>query len=210
LQAPVDFAISGSVQLIGLTGGIASGKSAVAAILRRLGAQVIDADALAREVVGPGQPAWNDIVALFGKEILQPDGTLNRKKLRSIVFENPHARKQLEAITHPRIRQLAQERIKQSADEGASLVVYEAPLLFEAQIHLWLRPVVLVACDEETQRRRLKDRDNLTSSEISKHLEAQMTLDDKRKLADYVIENNGKLDELEQKVKTLVETIKAT
>ena len=198
------------MQLIGLTGGIASGKSAVAAILRRLGARVIDADALAREVVEPGQPALNDIVALFGKEVLHRDGALDRKKLRSIVFENPQARKQLEAITHPRIRRLAQERIKQCAESGASLVVYEAPLFFETKIHLWLRPVVLVACDEQTQRRRLEQRDNLTPDEIERHLQAQMSLDEKRKLADYVIENNGSLDELEQKVKTLVEAIKAT
>ena len=198
------------MRLIGLTGGIASGKSAVAAILRRLGARVIDADALAREVVEAGQPAWNDIVALFGKEVLQPDGTLDRKKLRSIVFENPQARKQLEAITHPRIRRLAQERINQCRESGASLVVYEAPLFFETQIHLWLRPVILVLCDEQTQRWRLQQRDNLTAEEIERHLAAQMSLDEKRKLADYVIENNGTLNELEQKVKALVETIKAT
>ena len=89
-------------------------------------------------------------------------------------------------------------------------MVYEAPLFFETQIHLWLRPVVLVVCDEQTQRRRLEQRDNLTPEEIERHLQAQMSLDEKRKLADYVIENNGSLDELEQKVKTLVEVIKAT
>ena len=198
------------MKLIGLTGGIASGKSAVAAILRRLGAHVIDADDLAREVVKPGQPAWSDIIALFGRDILQLDQTLDRKKLRRIVFDNPQARKQLEAITHPRIRQLAQEKINQCTDSGVPLVVYEAPLFFESQIHLWLRPVVLVACDIETQRQRLEARDNLTRSEIDKHLEAQMSLDEKRKLADYIIENNGSLDELERKVKVLVDTISAT
>jgi dephospho-CoA kinase len=136
------------VKLIGLTGGIASGKSTVSAILRRLGAKIIDADALARQIVEPHQPAWNEIVGAFGKEILQSDQTLDRKKLRKLVFDEPNARKKLEAITHPRIRRLAQKKIAESAATGAPLVVYEAPLFFETGIHVWLRPVVLVACEK--------------------------------------------------------------
>jgi dephospho-CoA kinase len=198
------------VKLIGLTGGIASGKSSVSAILRRLGAQIIDADALAREIVEPHQPAWNEIVNTFGNEILQSDQTLNRKKLRKLVFDEPNARKQLEAITHPKIRRLAQEKIAESVATGASLVVYEAPLLFETGIHLWLRPVILVACDTATQKRRLQKRDNLTEAEIEQHLGAQMSLEEKRKLADYVIENNGTLEKLESAVKTVVQAILAT
>lgn len=198
------------MKLIGLTGGIASGKSTVAAILRRLGARVIDADALARQVVQPHQPAWNEIVEAFGKDILQADGTLDRTKLRKIVFENPQARKQLEAITHPRIRRLAQEKIADYRAAGTPLVVYEAPLLFETNIHHWLRPVILVACDSATQRRRLQQRDVLTASEIYRHLEAQMSLADKRKLADYVVENDCSLEDLEKKVTALVQTIVAT
>ena len=99
------------MKLIGLTGGIASGKSTVSAILRQLGAHVIDADALAREIVKPHQPAWNEIVNSFGNGILQSDQTLDRKKLRKLVFDEPNARKHLEAITHPKIRRLAQEKI---------------------------------------------------------------------------------------------------
>lgn len=197
------------MKLIGLTGGIASGKSAVSGILRRLGAQVIDADALAREVVEPHQPAWDEIVGTFGNKVLQPDQTLDRKKLRKLVFDDPKARKQLEAITHPRIRGLAQDEIAQCAATGAPLVVYEAPLLFETGIHLWLRPVILVACDRATQRRRLHERDNLTETEIEQHLGAQMSLEEKRKLADYVIDNNGTLEDLESAVKTLVQTVLA-
>ena len=198
------------MKLIGLTGGIASGKSAVSAILRRVGAQVIDADALAREVVEPHQPAWNEIVQAFGNKVLQADNTLDRKKLRKTVFDNPEARKQLEAITHPKIRKLAQRKIKDYAASGASLVVYEAPLLFETKIHLWLRPVILVACDTKTQKQRLQERDHLTEAEIEQHLGAQMSLEEKRKLADYVIENSGTLRELENKVTALVETLLAT
>ena len=198
------------MKLIGLTGGIASGKSTVSAILRRLGAQVIDADALAREVVEPHQPAWNEIVQTFGNEVLHADQRLDRKKLRKIVFDNPKARRQLEAITHPKIRQLAQRKIKDCAATGAPLVVYEAPLLFETKIHLWLRPVILVACDTTAQRQRLRQRDNLTEAEIEQHLRAQMSLGKKRDMADYVIENTGTLEELEDKVTALVERIVAT
>jgi dephospho-CoA kinase len=198
------------VKLIGLTGGIASGKSTVSAILRRLGAQVIDADALAREVVEPHQPAWNEIVNTFGKEILQADQTLDRKKLRKLVFDEPKARKRLEAITHPKIRRLAQRKIAESAATGAPIVVYEAPLLFETGIHLWLRPVILVACDTAAQKRRLRQRDNLSQAEIEQHLGAQMSLEEKRKLADYVIDNNGTLEDLENTVERLVQMILAT
>lgn len=198
------------MKLIGLTGGIACGKSTVAEILRALGAQVIDADALAREIVQPGQPALLEIVATFGRDVLQTDGTLDRAKLRKIVFDNPDARRRLEGITHPRIRQLAQQRIEQNKRSGASLVVYEAPLFFETKIHEWLRPVILVACDASTQRRRLERRDNLSQEEIDRHLQAQMSLEEKRRLADYVIENNGSLDDLEREVAALMQTLLAT
>ena len=198
------------MKLIGLTGGIASGKSTVSAILRRLGAKIIDADALARQIVEPHQPAWNEIVGTFGKEILQSDQTLDRKKLRKLVFDKPNARKKLEAITHPRIRRLAQEKIAESAATGAPLVVYEAPLFFETGIHVWLRPVILVACDTATQKRRLQERDNLTEAEIEQHLGSQMSLEEKRKLANYVIENNGTLEELESAVERTVQKVLAT
>ena len=198
------------MKLVGLTGGIASGKSTVAAILRRLGASIVNADELSREVVQPGQDAWNEITKTFGSEILQEDMTLDRKKLRKIVFDNPEARKKLEAIIHPRVRALAQKRIGELAASGSSVIVYEVPLLFEAQIHLWLRPVILVACDIETQKKRLLERDHLTELEAQQHLDAQMSLAEKRKLADYVIENDTTLEELEQQVRAVLQKIQAT
>lgn len=198
------------MKLIGLTGGIASGKSTVAAMLRRLGAAVVKADELAREVVQPGTPGWQEIVETFGAEILQTDRTLDRQKLRKIVFSDPAARKKLESIIHPRVRALAEQRIQEHAAAGSEIVVYEVPLLFEGNLQDSLRPVVLVATDIATQKKRLQDRDQVGQAEAEKHIAAQMSLEEKRRLADHVIENNGSLDDLEQRVRAVLAKIKAT
>ncbi len=198
------------MKLIGLTGGIASGKSTVAAILRRLGAAIVNADDLSREVVDPGQAAWKEIVELFGTEVLQPDQTIHRQKLRSIIFNDPEARKKLEAIIHPRVRALAEQRIREHAAAGYEIVVYEVPLLFEGNLHHWLRPVVLVATNIETQKKRLQERDHLTDDQAQKHIDSQMSLDEKRRLADYVIENDDSLANLESRVRAVLEEIRAT
>ncbi|MBI2089607.1 MAG: dephospho-CoA kinase [Deltaproteobacteria bacterium] len=189
------------MKVIGLTGGIATGKSAAASMLLELGARIIDADELAREIVQPGADAWREIVEAFGEEILRDDRTLDREKLRRIVFRDEKKRRRLEAITHPRIRSLARQRMQELAAEGAEIVVYMAPLLFEARVHLWLRPVIVVACDLATQKERLRRRDGLSEEEIERHLNAQMPLDEKRRLADIVIENSGTLDDLRKRVK---------
>lgn len=198
------------MKLIGLTGGIASGKSTVAAILTRLGATVINADELSREVVQPGKDAWKEIIDAFGTDILQEDNTLDRGNLRKIVFDSAAARRKLEAIIHPRVRALAEAKIQELAAAGHSVIVYEVPLLFEVQLHQWLRPVILVACDTATQKKRLRQRDRLTEPEAERHINAQMSLDEKRKLADYIIENNGSLEELEEQVRSVLNKIKAT
>jgi dephospho-CoA kinase len=198
------------VNLVGLTGGIASGKSAVAKILEQLGAAVINADDLAREVVEPSKEAWKEIIDAFGTGVLQADQTLDRAKLRTLIFNNPDARKKIESIIHPRVRALAEKRMIERGAAGYSVIVYEVPLLFEGNLHEWLRPVILVACDVNTQRTRLQKRDHLTESEAQKHIDAQMSLAEKRRLADYVIENNGTLEELENQVKAVLEKINAT
>ena len=191
------------MKVIGLTGGIATGKSTVASMLWDLGAKIIDADELARDIVKPGQAAWKEIVDAFGPDILQADKTLDRERLRKLVFGDKKARALLESITHPRIRSLAQQRIQELAAGGAEVIVYEAPLLFEKQVHLWIRPALLVACDMATQKQRLRERDRLNEREIQQHLDAQMSMDDKRKLADFIIENNGDLEELKRQVHEL-------
>lgn len=193
-----------------MTGGIASGKSTVAAILRSLGAAIVNADDLSREVVAPGEAAWREIVDLFGAEILQPDRTIHRQKLREIIFNDPEARKKLEAIIHPRVRSLAEHRIREHASAGYEIVVYEVPLLFEGNLHHWLRPVVLVATNVATQKKRLQERDRLTDDEAQRHIDSQMSLDDKRRLADYVIENDDSISNLKKRVHAVLEEIKAT
>jgi dephospho-CoA kinase len=198
------------VKLVGLTGGIASGKSAVAKILAQLGAAIVDADVLAREVVAPGHEGWKEIVATFGSGVLQADQTLDRQKLRTLIFNNPDARKQLEAIIHPRVRALAERRIREHGEAGYAVVVYEVPLLFEGNLQEWLRPVILVACNVDIQRQRLQRRDDLDAAAAQKHIDAQMSLEDKRKLADYVIENDGSLADLESQVRGVLAKIEAT
>jgi dephospho-CoA kinase len=198
------------VKLVGLTGGIASGKSTVAEILKRQGAAIINADVLAREVVEPGHQAWTEIVNTFGIAVLQPDRTLDRQKLRAIIFDDAAARKKIESIIHPQVRALAEQRIREHAVAGYAVIVYEVPLLFEGNLQEWLRPVILVACDVDTQRNRLQSRDNLSAAQAQKHIDAQMSLEAKRRLADYVIENNGSLEDLKRQVQAVLEKIKTT
>ncbi len=196
------------IKAIGLTGGIATGKSTVSAILSDRAA-IVDADRLAREIVEPGKEAWREIVELFGREALREDETLDRAYLRQIVFQDPAIRKRLEAITHPRIRALARERIVELS-RNDEFVIYDAPLLFEAKIHHWLRPVILVACARTVQEQRLRQRDGLDDDAIERHLKAQMPLADKRRLSDFVVENDGTLADLENAVATVWEDVVAT
>ena len=179
-------------------------------MFQRLGAAIVDADVLSREVVEPGQAAWQDIVSSFGSEVLQADQTLDRQKVRAIIFNNPSARKQLEAIIHPRVRALAEQRIREHREAGYAVVVYVVPLLFEGNLQDGLRPVILVACDVDVQRQRLEQRDRVDGAAAQKHIDAQMSLEEKRRLADYVIENNAGLEELEEQVRQVYAKLQAT
>ena len=177
--------------LVGLTGGLATGKSTVSEILRGLGCVVLDADALAREVVEPGQPALAAIVQEFGPDVLQPDGTLDRKRLGTIVFADPGRRKRLEAITHPAIRDRFLGRLPQLEAEGfEGIVVWDAPVMIEADGHKAMDRLIVVVADTPTQRARALARDG-DPADAERKIANQMPLADKAKLADHVIDNSG-------------------
>lgn len=191
------------MKIIGLTGGIASGKSSVATMLERLGAPVVDADLLAREVVEPGQTALKEIAAQFGAQVLNPDGTLNRAALGTIVFADPAARRTLEAITHPAIRTLAEMRIAHYQETGAPVLFYVAPLLIEAGSAARVDEIWVVYLDRENQLKRLMARDGLGAEEAQQRIDSQMPMDEKRRLGQVVIDNCGSREELAAEVERL-------
>ena len=181
-----------SFLLVGLTGGIATGKSTVSEMFRRLGAVVIDADVLAREVVAPGEPALAQIATEFGADVLLPDGTLDRKKLGAIVFADPARRKRLEAITHPAIRDRFLARLAELEAEGFDgIVLWDAPVMIESGGYRAMDKLVVVATDEATQAARLRARDAVDAAEAERKIRSQMPVSEKAKLADYVIDNAG-------------------
>ena len=178
--------------LVGLTGGIATGKSMVSALLRQLGCEIIDADLLAREVVEPGRPAWTTIVAEFGQDVVTGDGALDRKRLGAIVFANPERRRRLEAITHPAIRERFQARLDELAEHGfTGIVVFDAAVMIESGNYKNMDRLVVVVTDEPTQMSRLQGRDGTDDAEGRRKIASQMPLSEKAKLADYVIDNSG-------------------
>jgi dephospho-CoA kinase len=182
------------VRVIGLTGGIGSGKSTVARIFKELGAAVVDADQLARQVVGPGEPALQEVIAAFGPGVILPDGSLDRPRLASIIFGDESARATLNAITHPRIR--SRMRAEVEARRGLpGLLVLDIPLLFEGAAHEEIDASVVVWVDRATQLRRLVERDGFTIEEAQRRIAAQMPLDAKRERADHVIDNSRSLED---------------
>ena len=178
--------------LVGLTGGIATGKSTVANLLRDLGAEIIDADVLAREVVEPGEPALDEIVAAFGRSVLEATGRLDRKALGAIVFADPERRRKLEAITHPRIRERFQRQLDTlTARDFRGLVFFDAAVMIESGNYRNMDRLVVVVADEPTQITRLMARDGIDREEALRKIRSQMPLAEKAKLADYVIDNSG-------------------
>ena len=177
--------------LVGLTGGIATGKSTVAETLRTLGAEVIDADQLARDVVAPGEPALAEIVREFG-DVRNADGTLDRKKLGAIVFGDAARRKRLEQITHPAIATRFQRRLAELEAHGFDgIVLWDAPVMIESGGYKQMEKLVVVATDDATQAARLCARDAIEALEADRKIKSQMPVAEKAKLADYVIDNAG-------------------
>jgi dephospho-CoA kinase len=178
--------------LVGLTGGIATGKSTVSALFRALGSVIIDADVLAREVVEPGQPALADIAREFGPGVLQPDGRLDRQALGAVVFGDADKRRRLEEITHPRIRERLARRLDELAGQGfRGIVVFDAAVIVESGNWKTMDRLVVVSADEAGQIARLQARDGIARQEALRRIQSQMPLSEKTRLAHYVIDNSG-------------------
>ena len=195
--------------VIGLTGGIGTGKSAVARVLAEMGAAVVDSDVLAREVVAPGQPALAEIAAAFGAAVIAADGRLDRKALGRIIFADPSARRHLEAITHPRIRAESQRRVEAAKAAGYKVCVADVPLLFEVgQDAMGLYDEIwVVTAPPDVQVARMCARDGLTAEEAEARLRAQWPLALKAERADRVIDNGGSLEETRRQVEAALTAV---
>ncbi len=197
------------MRVVGLTGGIASGKTTFAGVLRARGVPVVDADALARAAVAPGAPALAEIARAFGPGMLAADGTLDRKALAAVVFADAAARRRLEAITHPAVRRGMAEETARLAAAGHPLAFYDTPLLYEVGLEGALDSVVVVWAPRDMQRARLAARDGLSGAEAEARLAAQLPIDEKAARADFVVENVGAAADLGAKADRLLADLRA-
>lgn len=197
-------ALKGEIPLIGLTGGIGSGKTAVSDLLGELGAGVIDTDLISHQITAPGGKAIPLIAKAFGADFIDAQGALIRPKMRAVVFEDPGARKVLEQITHPLIQEETSKQAFELAKSGVPYLVFVVPLLIESGS--WVKLIdylVVVDCPEETQIQRVMHRNNMTRSDVENVLKAQTSRNDRLAVANAVIENQGSLDELKSEVLSL-------
>jgi dephospho-CoA kinase len=195
------------MRVVGLTGGIASGKSTVTAMFRELGAPVIDADEVARDVVEPGTPGLAEVARRF-PGVVDASGRLDRAALGQRVFADPAERRALEAIVHPRIREEVARRMEALARTGVTVVLYDAALLIENELHRGMDGVIVVSAPESLQRSRLAARDGLDDAAITARLAAQLPLADKRAHATWVVDNGGSLDETRAQVRRIWDQIR--
>ena len=195
--------------LLGLTGSIATGKSTVAAMLAELGARTIDFDVLSRLVVEPGKPAWKDIVAFFGEQILREDQTLDREKLRDIVFKDMQKKKKLESFQHPRIGEEFIELVKQYAGQDPDAIIQAVvPLLIEVNMHPLFHNILMVYASEEVQKKRLMNRDGCSEEMAVKMIRSQLSVEEKKGFCDLIIDNSGSLEETRKQVEKLWQKLK--
>jgi len=194
--------------LIGLTGGIGSGKSIVAGMFKSLGARIIDADQISREVMTPGAEAYKKVVNIFGKGILKDNRSIDRKILGDLVFGDPEKIAMLNECTHPEIfkgiEKITEEIRRENPD---ALIIVDAALLVEAGAHKRFDKLIVVYADEETQLKRLKERDGFTDEEVTKRISSQMPLKEKVKYADFVIYNDKGLEETRRQVIDIYKTL---
>ncbi|MBO8127002.1 MAG: dephospho-CoA kinase [Firmicutes bacterium] len=193
---------------VGLTGGIASGKSVVAQIFRQKGAKLIDADQIAREIVEPGEPALEEIAATFGQEVLTESGELNRRALAEKVFGNQAALRRLNRITHPRILRVIRRRVVEYRKAGAQIIVIDAPLLIETGLQKLVDKVVVVSAPEEVQIKRLRQRDGLSRKEALARIHSQMPAKERERWADYIIRTDCPFPQVVAQAEKVWEEIK--
>lgn len=193
------------MDVYGLTGGIGSGKSSVAEFLEDFGVPVVSADELSRVVVTAGSEGLAEVIRAFGTDVVDERGELDRRKMASIVFREPARRQQLEAILHPRIRERFEQVLDALEKAGHPITVYEVPLLFEKNLQSDMKATILVTASEETRIARVMERDQTTKTEVRDRIASQMPESLKRKRADYIIENDGSVDELRREVRFLLE-----
>ncbi len=191
------------MKVIGLTGGIGSGKSTVAALLDELGAVIIDADRVGHEVLSPATEAWRQVVAAFGRQILKPDNKIDRKKLGGLVFKSPDALSKLNSIMHPPIRSAIEAQLERYRRQGVAVVVVEAPLLVEAGWTSMVDEVWVTVASEATVLRRLEQGMGLSPAESMARIRSQLSSQERGKYADAVIDTDLGLDELKTKVRGL-------
>jgi len=195
--------------LIGVTGSIATGKSTVAAMLEELGARTIDFDVLSRVVVEPGKPAWKDIVAFFGEQVLREDQTLDRQKLREIVFKDLQKKKKLESFQHPRISEEFIELVKQYAGEDPNAIIQVVvPLLIEVNMHHLFHNILMVYASEDEQKKRLMNRDGTSEEMAMNMIRSQLSVEEKKGFCDLIIDNSGSLEETRKQVEKLWQKLK--
>ncbi|MEZ0119493.1 MULTISPECIES: dephospho-CoA kinase [Heyndrickxia] len=191
-------------KIIGLTGGIASGKSTVSNMLKTKGFTIVDADIAARKVVEPGELAYEQIIEAFGEGILLQDLTLDRKKLGALIFADEALRMKLNSIVHPAVRAWMTREKDRAIENGKKTVFLDIPLLFESRLTYMVERTILVYVDEETQLKRLMARNGLSEKEAQMRIRAQMPLSEKKALADAVLDNNGSLEETKQQLEKIV------
>jgi dephospho-CoA kinase len=195
--------------VVGLTGGVASGKSLVSRIFKEEGATLIDADQIARELVQPQTPAWKELIILFGKEILQEDESIHRKKLAARIFSDPKQQAALNRILHPRIKEEIDRRLKEIGEKDPeAIVVIDAALLIETGNHREMDQVIVVTSTEAQQIERLRARDGWTPEEARRIVASQMGTEEKVKAAHVVLQNEGSLEETERRAKGIFQELK--
>ncbi|MED1793285.1 dephospho-CoA kinase [Brevibacillus nitrificans] len=195
--------------ILGLTGGIATGKSTVTGMLRERGIPVIDADQIAREVVEPGKPAYEAIVRHFGREILLEDGQIDRKKLGEVVFSDETERQKLNAIVHPEVRRVMREEAEAAEAGGAEIVFMDIPLLFESKLQHMVEKIAVVYAPADMQLARMIERDELEEEQAQKRLRAQFPIDQKKSEADFLIDNSASREETVKQVEQMLAVIRA-